>query len=89
MSGVADDVIVVIRDQYTSKDALRLAQIRLGMLLDKVLGIVVNDDHEMSSISRGADSRIAQAGVFQRRNQSTPSNNTIDGKTEVVVLDDH
>ena len=89
MSGVADDVIVVIRDQYTSKDALRLAQIRLGMLLDKVLGIVVNDDHEMSSISRGADSRIAQTGVFQRRNQSTPSNTTIDEKTEVVVLDDH
>ncbi len=72
MCGVAHDVLVVIRDGFTDKESLRLAQLRLEPLLGQVLGLIINDDHGTASTSHGADSRIVQTGVFSRIRPAPP-----------------
>ncbi len=72
MCGVAHDVLVVIRDGFTDKESLRLAQLRLEPLLGKVLGLVINDDHGTASAGHGADSRIVQTSFFSRNRPAPP-----------------
>jgi len=57
MAGVASDIVMVIREGYTAKSALRLAQLRLGPLQGKILGLVINDDHELTQTGRWANAR--------------------------------
>lgn len=73
MCGVAHDVLVVIRDGFTDKESLRLAQLRLAPLLNQVLGLVINDDHGTASAGHGVDSRIVQTGVFSRLKPAPPT----------------
>ncbi len=72
MCGVAHDVLLVIRDGFTSKEALRQAQLRLAPLLAQVLGLVINDDHGTSPAGSGTEARIVQTGVFTRRRPVPP-----------------
>ena len=67
MCGLADDILMVVREGFTGKESLRLAQLRLGPLMPKVLGLVVNDDHGMAPLSKGAASRILRAGLAALR----------------------
>lgn len=66
MCGVAHDVLLVIRDGFTGKEALRQAQIRIAPLLAQVLGLVINDDHGTAPAGSGTEARIVQTGVFTR-----------------------
>ncbi len=45
IAAIADGIILLIRDRFTSTTALKLAHERLGRLQDKVIGLVVNADH--------------------------------------------
>jgi hypothetical protein len=63
MCGLADDILMVVREGFTGKESLRLAQVRLGPLMPKVLGLVINDDRGMAPLSKGAASRILRAGL--------------------------
>jgi len=66
MCGVAQDILIVIREGFTGKEALRQAQIRLAPLLGLVLGLVINDDHGTAPAGGGSESRIVQTGAFTR-----------------------
>jgi succinoglycan biosynthesis transport protein ExoP len=70
MCAVATDVLLVVRDRSTTKEALTLAQTRLNPLRSKVLGIIINDDCTSPLAGRGSSYRIAQAGVYSRRRAS-------------------
>jgi Mrp family chromosome partitioning ATPase len=73
MCGVAHDVLLVIRDGFTGKDALRQAQVRLAPLLTQVLGLVINDDHGTAPAGNGTEARIVQTGVFTRLRPASPA----------------
>ncbi len=60
LGAVADDILLVVRERSTTKEALRLAHIHLGRLLGKVLGLIINDDRSVAS-GRGQDARLARA----------------------------
>jgi succinoglycan biosynthesis transport protein ExoP len=70
MCGVAHDILLVIRDGFTGKEALRQAQLRLAPLLAQVLGLVINDDH--GTAPAGSEARIIQTGVFIRLRPDPP-----------------
>jgi Mrp family chromosome partitioning ATPase len=67
LCGVADDVLLVVRDQHTAKNTLRLAMSRLEPLADKIMGLVVNDEHEAEAVTQGAVLRVVHTGAFTRR----------------------
>jgi len=77
MAGVASDIIMVIREGYTAKSALRLAQLRLGPLQGKVLGLVINDDHEVTQTGRWSNARtISPQRPIQPTATVTPAPDT-------------
>jgi polysaccharide biosynthesis transport protein len=57
LGALADDILLVIRDRFTSKQALRLSQTRLGRLRGKVLGLIINGDRTLAAGQRGKDER--------------------------------
>ncbi len=57
IGALADDILLVIRDRFTSKQALRLSQTRLGRLRGKVLGLIINDDRTTALQTRAKDDR--------------------------------
>ncbi len=59
LGAVADDILLVVRERSTTKEALRLAHIHLGRLLGKVLGLIINDDRSVAA-GRGHDARLAR-----------------------------
>ena len=87
VSGLADDILVVIRDGFTAKDALRQAQMRLDPLMGKVLGLIINDDHEAISSRRGPDVRIAKTGVFVRSAKDKSATAATKSGSDMVVIE--
>ena len=57
LGAIADNILLVIRDRFTSKQALRLSQTRLGRLRGKVLGLIINGDRTVAAGQRSKEER--------------------------------
>ena len=57
LGAIADNILLVIRDRFTSKQALRLSQTRLGRLRGKVLGLIINGDRTVAAGPRSKEER--------------------------------